>query len=205
MDLIERDDGFWWPANDGWCHKVIHEELPDLDKAVSLTKGKTLAVQAGGNVGVWANHLAKSFVGVVTVEPDVANYECLKRNVPANVLHRQAGLADQLKVAGLNKVDGNAGAHYLVGVGDIPIITIDSLNLEACDLICLDIEGGEPDALRGSEQTIRKFRPVIMFEEKGLSQRYYGIPEGTAERWVLGLGLGYRVKAKVRKDVILAC
>ena len=41
---------FWWPANDGWCHKVIHEELPDLDKAVRLTKGKTLAIQAGGNV-----------------------------------------------------------------------------------------------------------------------------------------------------------
>lgn len=205
MDLIERDDGFWWPANDGWCHKVIHEELPDLDAAVRLTKGKTLAIQAGGNVGVWASHLAKSFAGVVTVEPDATNYECLKRNVPGNVMHRQAGLADQLKLAGLNKVDGNAGAHYMVGVGDIPVITIDSLNLEACDLICLDIEGYEPLALQGAEQTIRKYSPVIMFEEKGLSQRYYGIPEGTAERWVIGLGLGYSVRARARRDVILAC
>lgn len=205
MDLIERDDGFWWPADDGWCHKVIHEELPDLDRAVNLTKGKFVAVQAGGNVGVWASHLAKTFGLVVTVEPDVTNYECLKRNVPANVLHRQAGLADQLKVAGLNKVDGNAGAHYLCGVGDIPIVTIDSLNLEACDLICLDIEGYEPLALQGARHTIRKYRPVIMFEEKGLSERYYGIKRDSAEQWVIGLGAGYRVKHRVRADVILAC
>lgn len=204
MDMIERN-GFWWPANDGWCHKVIHEELPDLDRAVRLTKGKFVAVQAGGNVGVWASHLAKTFGLVVTVEPDVTNYECLKRNVPVNVQHQRAGFADKPTQAGLNNVDGNAGAHYMVGVGDIPVITIDGMGLGACDLICLDIEGYEPLALQGAERTIRKHRPVIMFEEKGLSQRYYGIPEGTAERWVLGLGLGYRVKAKVRKDVILAC
>lgn len=205
MDLIERDDGFWWPASDGWCHKVIHEELPDLDRAVNLAKGRKVAVQAGGNVGVWASHLAKTFEKVVTVEPDEANYECLKRNVQANVAHSRAGFSDAPKVAGLNKVDGNAGAHYLCGVGQIPLITIDSLDLPACDLICLDIEGYEPLALQGAERTIRKYRPVIMFEEKGLSERYYGIKRDTAEQWVIGLGAGYRVKHRVRADVILAC
>jgi len=204
MDLIKRDDGFWWPADDGWCHKVIHEELPDLDAAARLTKGKFVAVQAGGNVGVWANHLAKSFVGVVTVEPDAANYECLKRNVPDNVLHRRAGLGAMAGSMGLVNVEGNAGAHYAKADGQIPIITIDSLNLSACDLICLDIEGYEPFALQGAEQTIRKYRPVIMFEEKGLSERYYGIVRGTAEQWVLDLGMGYRVRDRVRKDLILS-
>lgn len=102
-------------------------------------------------------------------------------------------------------VTGNAGAHYVSGDGDIPIITVDSLQLDACDLLCLDIEGSEPLALRGAEQTIRKFRPVIMFEEKGLSERYYGIPRNSAEQWVLSLGLGYKVASKVRADVILRC
>lgn len=204
MDLIERN-GFWWPANDGWCHKVIHEELPDLDAAVRLTKGKFVAVQAGGNVGVWASHLAKTFGLVVTVEPDATNYECLTRNVPANVQHQRAGLGAEKGGFGLVTVDGNAGAHYAKPEGDIPVVTIDSLGLGACDLICLDIEGYEPFALQGAEQTIRKYRPVIMFEEKGLSQKYYGVPEGTSQAWVLGLGLDYSVKARVRKDVILAC
>lgn len=203
MEMIERN-GIWWPANDGWCHKVIDEELPDLDLAISLTKGRDVAIQAGGNVGVWAAHLAKSFANVITVEPDVLNYECLKRNVPENVTHIQAGFGAAVGRAGLVNVDGNAGAHYLKADGSITIVTIDGLGCDACDLIVLDVEGYEPFALRGAEQTIRKFKPVIMFEEKKLSEQYYGIARGTSERWVLGLGLGYEVKARVRKDVILA-
>jgi FkbM family methyltransferase len=204
MDLIERN-GVWWPAHDGWCHKVIHEEVADVDAAAHLTKGKFVAVQAGGNVGVWAAHLAKTFGLVVTVEPDAANYECLKRNVPSNVQHMRAGFGAGKGTLGLVNVEGNAGAHYARPGGDIPVATIDSLGLGACDLIVLDVEGSEPAALRGAEQTIRQFRPVIMFEEKGLSERYYGIARDTAEKWVTGLGLGYRVKSKVRADVILAC
>jgi FkbM family methyltransferase len=204
MELIQRD-GFWWPANDDWCWRVIHQELPDLDGAIAFAKVRKVAVQAGGNVGVWASHLAKQFERVFTVEPDATNYECLCRNVPVNVDHRRAGFGAAPGSISMVNVTGNAGAHYVSGDGDIPIITVDSLQLDACDLLCLDIEGSEPLALRGAEQTIRKFRPVIMFEEKGLSEHYYGIPRNTAEQWVLGLDLGYKVASKVRADVILRC
>jgi FkbM family methyltransferase len=202
--IVKRTDGFYWPADDDWCYKVIHDELPDLDTAVALTRGNALAVQAGGNVGVWAWHLAGRFAQVVTVEPDAANYECLTRNVPANVTYWRAGFGAEPGLIGLVHIAGNAGAHFAKPDGNIPVMTIDSLNLPACDLLCLDIEGSEPAALRGAEQTIRKYKPVIMFEEKGLSERYYGIPRGTAEAWVLGLGLGYRVRTRVRADVILS-
>lgn len=206
MEVVERD-GVWWPADDAWCHTVIHDEVPDLDAAIGHTRGNALAVQAGGNVGVWAVYLARHFNQVATVEPDAVNYECLTRNVPANVNYRRAGFGDKPGTVELVNVTGNAGAHYIdaTRLGDIPIITVDSLNLPACDLLCLDIEGHEPHALVGAEQTIRRFRPVIMFEEKGLSERYYGVPRGTAERWVQKLGLGYSVVHKVRADVIFAC
>lgn len=201
--MIERN-GFWWPTDDDWCWRVIHDELPDLDTAISLTKGRAVAVQAGGNVGVWASYLAARFKRVETVEPDAINYECLVKNVPDNVNHRRAGFGAKSGAAGMVNVKGNAGAHYIgAEAGEIPIITIDSLDLPACDLLCLDIEGHEPHALLGAEQTIRKYRPVIMFEEKGLSERYYGVPRGSAEKWVLDLGIEYRVKVKVRADVIL--
>ena len=205
MDLTCHDDGFWWPADDGWCHKVIHDELPDLDRAVSFAKGRSIAVQAGGNVGVWAAHLAKSFDRVVTVEPMADNYACLCRNVPENVSHRPAALGESRGSIAMRAVAGNAGAHYVDGAGEVEVVTIDGMNLAACDLICLDVEGSEPMALRGALSTIRTFRPVLMFEEKGLSELYYGIPRGEAEKLVLGLGLGYRVRARVRKDVVLAC
>ncbi len=199
MELIERD-GFWWPADDDWCHKVIHEEIDDLLTSVSLTTHRDIAIQAGGNVGVWAAHLATMFARVETVEPDFVNYGCLKRNVPVNVNHRWAGFGDSEGYIGMVTVPGNAGAHYVHGDGACPVITIDSLNLPTCDLICLDVEGYEPLALRGAEQTIRKHRPVIMIEEKGLCHQYYGIPKGSSEQWLLGLG--YKVAARVRKDII---
>lgn len=202
--IVRREDGFYWPADDAWCHKVIHSELPDADTAMAFTAGRTLAVQAGGNVGVWASHLARSFERVVTVEPDATNYECLRRNVPANVTHQCAGFGDKPGTLGLTNVSGNAGAHYITAaaIGEIPIITVDSLELKACDLICLDVEGFEPIALRGAEQTIRKFRPAILFEEKGLSERYYGIKRGTAQSYLEGLG--YKVVHRSRADVIMA-
>jgi FkbM family methyltransferase len=199
--IVKREDGFFWPADDAWCHKVIHSELPDLDAAIGLTKGRTLAVQAGGNVGVWASRLAAHFATVYTFEPDATNYECLKRNVPLNVKCQQAGLGAEPGRVGMALVQGNAGAHYLSGPGPIPIVTIDSLDLTTCDLLILDVEGSEPAALRGAEQTIRQYRPVIMFEEKGLSERYYNIKRGTAEEFLKGLG--YRVANRVRADVIM--
>lgn len=204
MEIVDRD-GVFWPADDDWCYRVIHDELSDVDAAVARTKDRKIAVQAGGNVGVWAAHLAKHFDQVVTVEPDAVNYRCLQLNVPANVVHMLAGLGATPGAMGLINVAGNAGAHYASADGDIPVVTVDSLDLDACDLLCLDIEGQEPHALAGAEQTIRHFRPVIMFEEKGLSERYYGVPRGTAEAWVVGLGLGYRLVERRRMDFIFAC
>jgi FkbM family methyltransferase len=200
MDLVERN-GFWWPANDDWCHKVIHSELGDLDAAVRLTSGRDVAVQAGGNVGVWAAHLAKQFAKVVTVEPDAANYECLQRNVPFNVSHRKAAFGAAPGFIDLVTVDGNAGAHYARNGAHIPVVTVDSMGLEACDLLCLDVEGYEPLALAGAEQTIRKFRPVVMFEEKGLSERYYKIKRDSSQNWLAALG--YKVRGRLRADVLM--
>jgi len=51
-----------------------------------------------------------------------------------------------------------------VATGDVVMCTIDSLNLEKCDLIHLDIEGYEGKALLGAANTIQKFKPVIIIE-----------------------------------------
>lgn len=200
---VERG-GFLWPASDQWCSKVIFDEVGDIDAALAFTDRRAVAVQAGGNVGVWAAHLARHFETVHTFEPDPVNFACLTKNVPINVRYQQAGLGDRAGHVRLEADPRNVGAHWVNGKGPLPMITIDSLNLPACDFICLDVEGFEPLALRGAEATIRRCRPVIMIEEKGLSERYYKIKRGTAERW-LAETFGYRVAKKVRKDLILTC
>lgn len=195
-------DGFYWPAGDDHCHKVIHGELGDIAEALAYVTRFDVAVQAGGNVGVWAATLAKHFKTVWTFEPDPDNYACLLENVPDNVKYRNVGLGDKSEKVGLRLYPDNCGAHYVSGPGKIEIVTVDSLDLSACDYLCLDIEGYEPKALHGAKETIAKFRPVIQMEEKGLSEKYYGIKRGAAERW-LEREFGYRIAKRVRKDVIL--
>lgn len=201
-ELVLRN-GFWWPKSDNWCHKVIHQELGDIDYALGFTDRREVAVQAGGNVGVWASKLAKFFGTVYTFEPDPVNFHCLEQNCPGdNIIKIKAALLDRPGDVGLVTDPGNVGAHY-IGPGNYMRATaLDELDLPACDYLCLDIEGSEPLALRGAEQTIRRHRPLIHIEEKGLSERYYGIPRSTCETWLAGLALGYRVVGKVRKDLI---
>tara|TARA_R110002049_G_scaffold3325_6_gene25641 strand:+ start:587 stop:1243 length:657 start_codon:yes stop_codon:yes gene_type:complete len=43
-------------------------------------------------------------------------------------------------------------------------ITIDTLKLDKCDFIKIDVEGGEFKVLEGAEETINKFKPVIILE-----------------------------------------
>ncbi len=44
---------------------------------------------------------------------------------------------------------------------------IDDLELAELDFIKLDVEGYEYQALKGAEQTLKRCRPMVMFEDKG--------------------------------------
>lgn len=198
--MIQRD-GYWWPDDDDWCWRVIHDEIGDIEVSAGLCKRRDTVVQAGGNVGVWASVLARTFGQVITAEPVAANFECLQRNVPDNVIAYPAAFGAEAGLSGLELVEGNSGAHWIAGDGDVPVITIDSLDLASCDLIILDVEGAELAAFRGAERTLRKFRPVVHFEEKRLGQKYYGLPPKAAQTWLERMG--YRVANRARKDIIM--
>lgn len=194
MKLVE---GFWWPDADVHCHPIVLKTVKDADAALQHTLGHVSVVQAGGNCGVWASYLGERFMEVWTIEPDLENYLCLIRNIPQNVYPIWAALGCHPGTTGLDTDPKNVGAHQMNGNGRIPVITIDELGLTACDLICLDIEGMEPAALDGAKETIERFRPTLMVEDKGLSERY-----GVAKGWSDSLP-GYQVAKRVHRDVVL--
>ena len=49
----------------------------------------------------------------------------------------------------------------------VPIVALDSLGLPEPDLIKMDIEGGESDALRGAVQTLREQQPIVLIALHG--------------------------------------
>lgn len=196
------EKGFIWPADDIGCAAVVFKTLSDLDAALNACGRKRVAIQAGGNAGVWPKHLAGIFDTVYTFEPDPLNFWCLAQNCPEpNIIKMQAALGCERGLIGLSREQGNSGAHYVIQGGAIPTLRIDDLGLTACDLICLDIEGSEMNALTGGIATILAHKPVIHIEDKGLSMKY-GTERGEVVRWLIDQ-VDYKVIARPNNDVIL--
>lgn len=181
MKIIERNLPWsnkirWaWPERDDKLIQVF-DQVNDIDRIMKHVDGNQVCVQAGGACGMWPLRYADFFETVYTFEPVRENYECLKFNTydASNIKPYPVALSDKEAIGKIllhPSEQGNAGAGYFeVGVGDVTSITIDGFNLEACDLIQLDVEGHELEALKGAEHTIEKYSPVIVIEEKPLPQ-----------------------------------
>jgi hypothetical protein len=88
------------------------------------------------------------------------------------------------------------------GRGAIPTLEVDDFKLSDVDLIMLDIEGSEFRALRGAEATIRRCRPLIVFEDKGLGAQFYGEKRDAAMEFVRG-AFHYKIICRHRNDSVM--
>lgn len=164
-------DGLWWPDADVRARPAIVAQCAEaLPLVLPLVEEKRVCVQAGGNVGVYPMALAAFFDRVITFEPDAENLACLSKNATqGSIAIFKAALGATAGTCSVQVVEpDNCGAHKTVPSGPIPVMTIDGLSLDQCDLIWLDIEGAEADAIEGARATIARFSPIIVLEEKGL-------------------------------------
>jgi FkbM family methyltransferase len=198
---LKQIDGLWWPTSDQHAHTVLPgEAVVALETVLPHVEQRHVCVQAGGNAGVWPLRLADYFEKVYTFEPEPLNFECLRRNVTKpNIVATRAALGEKAGSVGLFLHLQNTGGHTIRGKGRIPVVTIDSLELGACDLIWLDIEGYELFALQGAEGTIKRYRPVVVVEVGGLSNNF-GIPTGEDGRWLAERN--YRHAGQVGRDFV---
>lgn len=198
-DLVEIDEIFW-PKQDRVCRPFTLACMEDISKVIEVSNGRKVAIQAGGNVGLWPREFAKYFEQVYTFEPDHVNFRCLALNCTApNVVKMQAALGSKHESISLARDLENCGAYFVRGGGSIPVLCIDDLMLDACDLIQLDIEGFELNALEGAVNTIKQHHPVIVVEDKGLSEKF-GTKQGAIGRWLEQFG--YSEHSRIHRDII---
>lgn len=205
MDAIVKHGEWWWPLSDIDARPVIERDCEAAIKALlPHIAGRDLIVQAGANVGLYPVALAVYFKSVITAEPEPTNFECLKRNShgrdpKSRITALYAAFGETLgECQPLVLEARNCGAHMVTyGKGEIPVWTIDELELTACNAIWLDLEGSELFALRGAGQTVAKFSPTIAVEDKGL-HRHFNIPDGELQAWFRERG--YEQVARIGND-----
>lgn len=166
---------FRWPNNDSntWgiiAHDYIHTIKPLIkilqEKSIIKNRG---VFQAGGHCGLYPYMLTEYFDMIFTCEPNPVSFYCLVNNCQGNnIIKLNVALGKQPgKMQSVCEYPDNTGMNRVVETKDkyyIPMITIDSLGLDDIDLMQLDLEGFEYDALVGAKETIERNKPVIIVE-----------------------------------------
>ncbi|SEJ48968.1 FkbM family methyltransferase [Demequina mangrovi] len=146
-----------------------------LEFVASLPLAPGAIIDVGANLGNHTVYLAEAFseAKVFAVEPHGPNIELLRRNVAENGLDQRVEVVAALASDGhhsyelTQNLDGNLGtmAATRAAGGDIQSVILDELvGEQQVSLVKVDVEGMEPDVLRGLERTIGRCRPVIVTE-----------------------------------------
>lgn len=195
------------PIKDTHIVTAVENEWKHKGKeVVSLCTNRDTVVQAGGNIGIFPYYLSDYFNKVITFEPILGNYNCLLHNLEGknNIITFNLGLGDKEEEAGIKyNPEDNCGAISLGAGSGIHVCTLDSLKLESLDLLWLDIEGYEAKALLGAKNTIEKFSPILVLENKGLIPGFGGTLQGSNEfrAWVEDT-FNYRLYKRLMRDDI---
>ena len=134
-------------------------------------------VDAGANVGIWSRPMSDLFTTVEAFEPAEKNRECFTENLKevGNVNLYSHGLGETQTYGNLLLGVKNCGGCKILyqdeikGVkfqpeDSVEVRTLDSHNFREVGLIKIDTQGHELRILKGAVETMKKWKPVVVFE-----------------------------------------
>lgn len=149
----------------------IDHDLGVRDRICPFIPAGGVVVDGGANLGSHAVPYAERVGNNGTVfafEPNPFAYACLVHNTkPFHWVHcSPCALTENDSGTYMHLDPTNVGGSYSCEGGTlfVPSVAIDSLDLDRCDLIKLDIEGSELRALKGASQTLKKLKPILILE-----------------------------------------
>jgi FkbM family methyltransferase len=152
----------------------------EWDLLAQLVKPGMTVVEMGANIGAHSVPLARQcFPGPLYVfEPQQRVFQILCANLAANGIRNAIAYPDACSDTDgfvvVPPVDYGAAGNF----GGVSVqadseaasgqraraTRLDSLDLAACHVLKIDVEGFEAQALRGAAETIRRFRPALYVE-----------------------------------------
>jgi FkbM family methyltransferase len=189
-------------------------ESEEVDFARSVLRPGDTAIDAGAHIGFFTMQMAAA-VGatgrVYAFEPFDANADLLERSITENrfedrvVVQRAAvGAAAGSATLTFPVETLNSGGAYLLREGtsllagnqkkEVPLVALDGLDIRRpVRFIKMDVEGAEPQVIKGAARILREDRPVILSELHPTQlDRASGV---TADEFLVQIrALGYRAQ-----------
>lgn len=152
------------------------------EKLMELIKPNNIIIDVGANYGTTILQFASLIGGngrVFGFEPDPTNFEICNQNIKLNlfknILVENLGLGNQQITTSLVvDTDSNRGGNRISNNINnkeahlINVVKFDDWilqkNISKIDLIKIDVEGYELEVLKGAEQSIKKFKPILFIE-----------------------------------------
>jgi FkbM family methyltransferase len=184
-----RDGYFLYNRNDYYIGRSIEQygEFSALEMKLfaQICAPGHIVIEVGANIGTHTVGLAR-LVGpqgrVLAFEPQRLPFQTLCANVALNSIENVdcfwAAVSSQegfMDVPDLNpRKEFNFGAVTLLGAQSGRRVTCHTLDqymtLSRVDLVKIDVEGMEADVLRGGEQLLKQFKPVLYVENDRLEK-----------------------------------
>ena len=172
-----------------------------LEAALGYVTQFGTAIDGGAHVGTWSRVMSQRFHHVLAFEPSLDTYECLQWNLQqagvTNVECLNMALGSRRGQVSMvldvpNTARRNTGARFAIAEGPTLQESIDSFALQDLGFLKLDVEGSEPSALEGARETLKRCHPVVLFENKKLWTRHYGLPKDAVAQILQSHGYVFR-------------
>lgn len=178
---IKNNDGEFFCGN-SWLRTqiAISNYQPESREHLVLDKG--VFIDVGANIGRYTVMLGKQLKGtgtVVAIEPASNIFEIMEKNIKLNnldnVIPLKLAVSDKKGTSDFYlSSEGWGTSSSLKEIKErstkvkVDIDTLDKikkrLNLNKINLIKIDVEGAEPNVLKGAQGILKKDKPKVVFE-----------------------------------------
>lgn len=200
------------PSFDNYNYKNLFKEIRKaLASSIYLCDNKSVAIDAGAHLGIASKFLSHSFQEVHAFEP--LWHDHLKENLKEynNVKIYNHALGQHVKKERIWIAKHNVGGSSMVPLKErldkwmrnaeskeVDVFPLDYFNFKEVNFIKIDVESYEYEVIKGAENLINEYKPVIQVE---LLNKYRDeLPNDKIKD--LLKSFGYKLECRVQDDYI---
>lgn len=162
----------------GSLQKYGEFSVAEQELFAQIVRAGTLVVEVGANIGAHTVELSR-LTGpngeVHAFEPQRMVFQTLCANLAlnqcTNVFAQQTAVGENVGTISVPAIDptirnnfGGVSLRQPTFGEPVPLVTLDSLDLPACHLLKVDVEGMETEVLKGGKRLIDAHRPIMYLE-----------------------------------------